>query len=242
VSPNPSATSPGSSPAISSPGIRLAVLDMAGTTVRDDGIVESAFLRALESIGIPQDDPAMPARLQYVQDTMGRSKIEVFRGLLDDEDLAQRATRGFEDAVADVVRAGAVSALPGAEDAFAALRSAGVKICLTTGFAPETQALIVDALGWGDLVDLTLAPGDGRRGRPHPDLALHALMQLGIDDVRSIAVGGDTANDLLAGWRAGASVVAGVLTGAHGRAELEAAPHTHVLESIAELPAAIGLT
>jgi phosphoglycolate phosphatase-like HAD superfamily hydrolase len=79
------------------------------------------------------------------------------------------------------------------------------------------------------------------RGRPYPDLALKALMACEIDDVRSLAVAGDTANDLLAGWRAGAGVVAGVLTGAHSRTELEAAPHTHVLASIAELPTAIGL-
>ena len=240
-------TTPATDPAPASPPetrpeIRLAVLDMAGTTVRDGGIVESSFLLALESVGIPRDDPAMPGRLAYVQATMGQSKIEVFRGLLDDEDLAQRATRGFEAAIAETVRAGGVSALPGAEDTFETLRSAGVRICLTTGFAPETQQLIIDALGWGDVVDLTLAPGPGLRGRPYPDLALHALMRLGLDDVRSIAVSGDTANDLLAGWRAGAGVVAGVLTGAHGRAELEAAPHTHVLDTIADLPTAIGLT
>ena len=65
-------------------------------------------------------------------------------------------------------------------------------------------------------------------------------MRLGIDDVRSLAVAGDTANDLLAGWRAGAGVVAGVLTGAHGRAALEAAPHTHVLDSIADLPGVLA--
>ena len=223
------------------PPIRLAVLDMAGTTVRDDGIVESSFLLALESIGIDRDDPANPGRLEYVQATMGRSKIEVFRGLLDDEDLAQRATRGFEAAIAETVRQGGVAPLPGAEETFEVLRAAGCRICLTTGFAPETQDLIVDALGWGTQVDLTLAPGPGRRGRPYPDLALHALLILGIDDVHSLAVAGDTANDLRAGWAAGAGVVAGVLTGAHSRAELAAAPHTHILDSIADLPAACRL-
>jgi phosphoglycolate phosphatase-like HAD superfamily hydrolase len=34
-------------------------------------------------------------------------------------------------------------------------------------------------------------------------------------------------------------VVAGVLTGAHGRDDLAAAPHTHILESIADLPAVL---
>jgi phosphoglycolate phosphatase-like HAD superfamily hydrolase len=52
-----------------------------------------------------------------------------------------------------------------------------------------------------------------------------------------VAVAGDTTSDLVAGTAAGASVVAGVLTGAHDRAQLETAPHTHILDSIADLPA-----
>ena len=40
----------------------------------------------------------------------------------------------------------------------------------------------------------------------------------------------------MAGTRSGASVVAGVLTGAHTAEELADAPHTHLLGSIAELP------
>jgi phosphoglycolate phosphatase len=35
-------------------------------------------------------------------------------------------------------------------------------------------------------------------------------------------------------------VVAGVLTGAHDRPALEAAPHTHILESISDLPALLS--
>lgn len=221
--------------------IRLAVLDMAGTTIRDDGLVTTAFLSALAHIGIDADDPQVPDYLAYVQQTMGQSKIVVFRGLLNDETKAQKATAAFERAVSDAVQQGVIEPIAGAEAAFAQLRSAEIAICLTTGFSAETQALIVDVLGWSKLVDLTLAPSPGVRGRPYPDLALHALMQLGIDDVRSLVVAGDTANDLLAGWRAGAGVVAGVLTGAHGRSELETAPHTHILDSIADLPHAIGL-
>jgi phosphoglycolate phosphatase-like HAD superfamily hydrolase len=67
-------------------------------------------------------------------------------------------------------------------------------------------------------------------------MILMAVIRLGIGDVRSVAVAGDTASDLWAGSRAGAGIVAGVLTGAHGRAELEAAPHTHILESVRNLP------
>ncbi len=111
-----------------------------------------------------------------------------------------------------------------------------------TGFSAATRDALLDALGWRDVADLTLTPEEtyGRRGRPHPDLVLTAALRLGVDDVRHIAVAGDTSNDLLAGWRAGASLVAGVLTGAHDRATLAAAPHTHLLDSVADLPAVIA--
>jgi phosphonatase-like hydrolase len=218
--------------------IRLAVLDMAGTTVRDDGVVEASFLDALESVDIGRDDARVPGHLAYVRETMGMSKIVVFRDLLGDESRAQRANAGFEAAFSRRVEAGEVAPLPGAEAAFGELRHDGIRICLTTGFADATREGILDHLGWRDRIDLSLSPGDGIRGRPFPDLALTALMRLGIDDVAELATAGDTTSDLLAGHRAGASVVAGVLTGAHDRATLESAPHTHVLASIADLPAA----
>jgi phosphoglycolate phosphatase len=62
------------------------------------------------------------------------------------------------------------------------------------------------------------------------------VLRLEIDDVAETAVAGDTTSDLLAGTRAGASMVVGVLTGAHSREELESVPRTHVIGSITELP------
>jgi phosphoglycolate phosphatase len=66
------------------------------------------------------------------------------------------------------------------------------------------------------------------------------VLRLGVDDVREVAVAGDTASDLWSGWRAGAGVVAGVLTGAHDRATLAEAPHTHLLDSVADLPGVVA--
>ncbi len=225
---------------------QLAVLDMAGTTVVDDGLVVWAFGRALESVdlspeGPSADDRTTADRLAHVQATMGASKLEVFRDLLGDEDRAQAALAGFEAAMVEAVDAGRVRPLAGAEAAMARLRAAGVRVALTTGFSSTIQDFLVDALGWTDQVDLTLSPRAGLRGRPHPDLVLAAVLAMGVDDVRAVAVVGDTANDLWSGWRAGAGIVAGVLTGAHRRTELEAAPHTHILESVADLPGVLGL-
>lgn len=211
--------------------ITLVALDMAGTTVADGGVVEAAFHDALAALGAE----ATPAQLDHVRTTMGQSKIEVFRALLGDEAAARRATDAFEAAYERRAASEGVVALPGAEDLFVALRGRGVRVCLTTGFSDATREMLVERLGWSDLVDLSLSPGPGVRGRPFPDLVLTAALRLGVDDVRDVAVAGDTASDLLAGTRAGASIVAGVLTGAHDRAALEAAPHTHVLDSVADL-------
>jgi len=218
------------------PPIRLAALDMAGTTVSDQGAVEEAFQSALDAVGLVagslMDDPGA-----YIRRTMGQSKIEVFTELLGgDRHRADAANVAFESAFDQAVDRGEVAALPGAEDAFAALRAGGVRLCLTTGFSPATRDRIIDALGWRGLVDLALSPADAGRGRPWPDMILAAVLRLRIDDVAEVAVAGDTTSDLLAGTRSGASVVAGVLTGAHSADELASAPHTHLLDSIADLP------
>jgi hypothetical protein len=113
--------------------------------------------------------------------------------------------------------------MPGAAELFAACRSAGIKICLA-GFSPATRDAIISALGWDDLIDLAISPADAGRGRPRPDLPLTALLRLGGGSVAELAVAGDTPSDVESGLRAGAGLVAGVLTGDSGREELAAVP------------------
>ncbi|MGC0315604.1 phosphonatase-like hydrolase [Kitasatospora acidiphila] len=220
--------------------IRLVVLDMAGTTVADDGLVEQAFNAAALALGVEPGSPEHEPMLAHVRATMGESKISVFRHLFGDEERAQRANRAFEQAYHDLVEAGHCAAIPGAAEAITELRAQGRKVVLTTGFSRATQDRILTALGWQQIADLTLCPADAGRGRPYPDLALTALLRTETDSVREVAVVGDTGYDMLTGTRAGAAVVAGVLTGAHGAERLRADGATHVLASIAELPGLLG--
>ena len=116
--------------------IQLVALDMAGTTVADQGAVEEAFQVALDAVdltaGALREDPAA-----YVRRTMGQSKITVFTELLGgDRHRAEQANTAFELAFDQAVDRGEVGPMPGAGAAFAALRGAGMRICLTTGFSP----------------------------------------------------------------------------------------------------------
>ena len=215
--------------------ISLAALDMAGTTVADDGLVERAFTEAIGSVGVSSSDDRFPAMLDHVRSTMGQSKIVVFRALLSESE-AQQANSAFETAYSRLVGAGLCEPIPGAEQAIKSLQAAGIRVALTTGFARPTQDAILAALGWQDLADIALTPADAGRGRPYPDMILTAVLRFGIDDVRSVAVVGDTPSDVLSGLRAGASISAGVLTGAGTREQFAEAGATHVLDSVRDLP------
>lgn len=212
----------------------LIVLDLAGTTVADDGVVEGAFARAFDRVMGP-DSPGREEALDHVRATMGQSKIEVFRAI-SDEETAQRLNREFEAAYRELVDQGRCEAIPGAVDAIRALRDRGYSIAFTTGFARDTVDAILDALGWADLADVVLTPADAGRGRPAPDLPLTALLRTSASSVAGMVVVGDTESDAQSGVRAGAGLVVGVLTGGRTESGLRGAGAQEVLSSVAELP------
>jgi phosphoglycolate phosphatase len=220
--------------------IRLACLDMAGTTVLDDGAVADAFDASLTASGLSAGSWDYDAAVSYVHETMGQSKIEVFRAIFEgDLQRAESANAAFEQAYLEAIHSNGVAPIPQAAETIEKLRGAGCAVVLTTGFAPATRDRIIAALGWGDLITQALSPADAGRGRPYPDMILTALLRTGTEAVDQIAVAGDTTSDLWAGSRAGAAIVAGVRTGAHGDADFATVPHTHVLDSVADLVACI---
>lgn len=223
------------------PPISLVCMDMAGTTVEDSGVVLSAFERSLDALGITPDG-GRDTMTSYVKQTMGASKITVFRDLFKDEAAAVRANDAFESAYVQLVEGGGAHPIPGAEQAIRTLRKNGVRVVLLTGFSPSTRDYLIDHLGWGDLCDAALCPADVGRGRPAPDLVLHAVLTTATDDVAAVAVVGDTTLDMESGRRAGASLRIGVRTGAHrDPLTLRTAGATHVVESVRDVPPLLSL-
>ncbi|MFM7147718.1 MAG: HAD family hydrolase [Actinomycetales bacterium] len=215
----------------------LVCLDMAGTTVRDDGLVLDAFAAALAQVEHPLDEDTR----EVVVATMGQSKIEVFTSLLGSLTEAQRATEAFEQSYEHLVRQRGADLIPGTAHTLAWLREQGASICLTTGFSPATRDLLIESCGLRGLIDLALSPVDTAhgRGRPAPDMILTALMATGTSAVSRITVVGDTRSDMASGVAAGAGLIVGVLTGIHSEADLVDAGSTHVIESVADLPSVV---
>jgi phosphonatase-like hydrolase len=219
----------------------LLVTDFAGTVMREDGAVLTAYRQALSAHAIPFTEADLTAR-------RGASKRAVFRELtaraaLPGADaLAERALADFEASLRQEYENGPVVEVEGAEAALRQLREAGVKLALTSGFERGLVDLLVRRLGWEAVFDVTLAGNDAPAGRPAPFLIFRAMQDLNVYNVAYVAVVGDTPLDLQAAHNARAGWVIGVLSGAHGLATLGATPHTHLLPSVAQLPALFGLT
>ena len=125
---------------------------MAGTTVADDGLVVDAFEAAATAGGLPESGAergqSPPVRARHhgpVQDRrLPRSVRE--RG------ARPAGERGLRDApTSELIDDGNAQPIPGAAEAITDLRSAGVKVALTTGFSRTTQDKLLAALGWQSL-------------------------------------------------------------------------------------------
>jgi phosphonatase-like hydrolase len=209
----------------------LVVFDMAGTTVEDRGEVPSAFAAALAEAGCP----LTPDQVTRVR---GASKRQAIRQLLPayQESRADEIYARFREKLSQQYSSGGVRSIAHAADTFRRLKQQGAKVALTTGFDREITTLLVTSLGWtGTTVDAVVCGDDVTNGRPAPDMILMAMKLTGVADASQVANIGDTALDLESASRAGVKWNIGVLSGAHTREALERAPHSHIIESIADL-------
>jgi len=215
--------------------LEMAAFDVAGTTVKDDGIVIEAFKVAFE---MTQPDLWLEKGAEWTQyaiDTMGQSKIEVFSALLGDREKAVQANIAFEEAYVNEIAEQGISEIPGSLELFASLRERGIPVALTTGFSRSTLNVILIELGWHDVVDLTVTPDEAGRGRPHPDMLLHAARKLNAPSPEFSLVVGDTASDMKSAVAYGSKNIFGVLSGAHSKEILVDAGATSIVNSILDI-------
>src|SRR5947208_15438142 len=134
--------------------IKLAVLDIAGTTVQEHGAVYRALA---DAVGAPE---------ALIPPWMGADKREAIEGLLTS--LGRPATPAvvstlyteFRRLLDDSYSVKPPEPLPGVSEALALLRSRGVKIALSTGFDRAVTDTIVRAVGWESALDAVVCTED----------------------------------------------------------------------------------
>lgn len=217
---------------------RLVVFDTVGTTVQADDAVPRAFAEALAAEGVSVDAAGLAA-------VRGATKRQAFRTLLppgpDLEARVGRAYERFQSAVTAAYAPGRVQAVPGAAALLEDLRRRDVRVALTTGFDAALMDHLLGAIGWRGLADAVVTGDEVPLGRPAPFLIYRAMERTGTVDAATVAVVGDTSLDLEAGHHARVRWNIGVWSGAHDRARLAAAPHTHLCASVLDVPAILDL-
>lgn len=210
--------------------IDLAVLDIAGTTVQEHGLVYKALTDTVIAAGGSADD---------VGEWMGADKYEAISSMLGRSDVDMEF-KDFHERLAKYYAQTPPTPLPGVPEALAWLRSNGVKVALTTGFDRPVVDGLLDVLGWREgVLDAVVCVDDVKAGRPAPYMIFKAMELTGTRDVRRVLTAGDTVRDLEAGNNAGAAFVVGVLSGSQTAEELSAVRHTHLLSGVSEIPALV---
>jgi phosphonatase-like hydrolase len=223
-------------------GIELVIFDLAGTTVADADAVPSCFREALAAAGLEVSAEA-------VREVRGLPKREALRLLIERSGQRDRLIDQVEAIHADFVARiqqfyrtdPAICEVPGTSETFRRLRAAGIKVALDTGFSRDIVRLLLDRVGWlqQGLVDASVTSDEVPRGRPHPDMIRCLMAELGVQDPLRVAKVGDTPADLQEGQNAGCGMVIGVTRGSHTREQLQQHPHTHLIGTVAELPALV---
>ena len=226
---------------VSGPPITLACFGLFGTAAQDDGMLEHAFAEACATQGVVPGTTDYAHYMVAVHQTLGEPPVDVFRGLFPgNPGRAEAAALSFERSFRAAIDRHGLLPVPGAREALEGLRESGVRICMITGLSRRLLGIVLDTLGWWRMVDLALSPEDVPRGCPWPDQMLAAMLRLGVEDVQEAAYAGSTTSGIRCGKRAGARIVAGVLTGGHTRDRLREAGATHFITRITEFPALLA--
>jgi|SRR5579872_5396938 len=219
--------------------IRLVIFDIAGTIVEDHGEVLFSFERALKTNGVSVEE-------NELREWKGASKREVVRYFVERQTGANALTANqridkaygdFRQILEDHYQNNGMVPVQGATATFDWLLHHNIHIATTTGFYREVNDLILKKAGWKKIFRASVCSDDVAMGRPAPFMIFHAMEAAQVTDVSQVINVGDTPLDLQAGVNAGVRGIIGVLTGTHTEERLRRERHTHILSSVAEIPA-----
>ncbi len=182
---------------------KLVIFDCDGVLVDSEPISNTVLARTLTDAGLPTtlDDALRDYEGRTLSDVADRAEGRLGRPLPADWLTRFRDARvvAFEDDL---------RAVPGAADVVRAVRDAGIAVCVATQGEPEKTELTLGLTGLRPLFgaealfSAELVP----RGKPHPDLFLHACAAMGAEPEHCVVVE-DSPLGVIAGVAAGMRVI-----------------------------------
>lgn len=163
----------------------LVLFDCDGVLVDTEVVSSDTLAAMLTERGVPTDGDALRVRMKGTSlDWIIAESTRQLGGTLPggwmDEFIERRLV---------IYRQG-VPQIPGAAAAVRAVRAAGIPVAVASQGARTKMAVTFPASGMDAVLgDAPIFSGDDvERGKPHPDLYLHAAATLGVDPARCVVI------------------------------------------------------
>ena len=215
----------------------VVIFDCDGVLVDSEVIALGQMRRALGAAGLPITHD------QAIDRFLGLSVDSIIQRA--EADLAGALPADFRDDLARDILARFAGELKGIAGVRQAVAGLGCRVCVASSSPPERIRLALSVAGYSRLFEphifsATMAP----RGKPHPDLFLHAARQMGSAPEKCLVIE-DSAPGVVAAVSAGMDVF-GFVGGSHffGDApgeRLKEAGASLIFDDMSQLPQIIAL-
>lgn len=231
--------------------VSMIMFDISGTTIEDDLGVRDCLYKAAKEFKLDTSEEEIHIhqgmnKIHLYQFLIAKSKgkvinIQDFEKKKDPETLeeAKKIFDRYTELMIEHYKR-EVKEIPGTSDTFRWCKKNGIKVATDTGFHHDVMATILEEVGWlkDGLVDLAVDVEHipGNIGRPAPFMIYHAMTELNVQSIHEVVKIGDTPADMLEGYNAGCRAVIAVLSGSRPLTSYTKYRHTHVIESVADVP------
>ena len=217
--------------------IKLAVFDMAGTTVNEDNVVYKTLRKAINEEGF---DFSLE---QVLTEGAGKEKLQAINSVLgvyggiEDAIISNKIFQNFLIQLETAYDTMEILPQDNAVELFSALKEKGILVVLNTGYNANTAESLVEKLGWhkGEHFDGLVTATDVSKNRPAPDMIIRAMEMFEITDPQEVLKVGDSTIDIEEGRNAGCKYNIGITTGAHTKEQLETVNPDYILNNLIEL-------
>lgn len=219
-------------PTSSDPTPGLVIFDCDGVLVDSERLAVDMDVRALAELGWEI------SREEVIDQLMGRSAVD--NEVLIAEQIGRPIPATWSEKWAvefQQVYAEKLEPVPGAAEAIKTLQAQRYAVCVASSGVPDAIRRNLDKTGLRDLFgEQIFSAADVRRGKPAPDLFLHAATSMGFGPSRCVVV--EDSQYGVAAARAGGMAVIGYAGGITPEHHLTKADH--VITDMADLAALVA--
>jgi HAD superfamily hydrolase (TIGR01509 family) len=213
---------------------RLVIFDCDGTLVDSEGISTEVLARSLSEHGLATT--AAEAQREY--QGLLLSEIDALAGERFGRPLASGWLETFERERAERFRR-ELRPVTGAAETVREIKAAGIAVCVASQGKLEKTRLTLELTGLRELFaeEQLFSAWTVARGKPHPDLFLHAAAAMGVEPRECVVIEDSTSG--IEAARAARMRIVGYAP--QDGAELLRAGADELVSSLDQLPARLGL-